>query len=291
MTPTDQARALEPALAALAADSIAIRSPCSVRTRRRSSSARFSRRRAPIDLRLVATGELLPMTKRGCRGDLRGPSAVGRDGQDGLEADRRTGRRGRVAFPTTGSASPTRAITSSRSTIRTATAACSPISICTCSAKARITARSRSSARTGSRSGRPTGVHFAVWAPNADRVSVDRRLQRLGRPRAPDAAARRRPASGRSSFPISPTARSTSSRSGRRTGAILQEDRSVRRRVRGAAAVGVGRARHLAATRGTTHAWMARAAGSTARGSIGRCRSTKCISDRGRACPRKATAS
>ena len=33
------------------------------------------------------------------------------------------------------------------------------------------------------------GVHFAVWAPNADRVSVDRRFQRVGRPRALDAAA------------------------------------------------------------------------------------------------------
>ena len=38
---------------------------------------------------------------------------------------------------------------------------------------------------------------------------------------------------------------------------LLQEDRSVRRRVRGAAADGVDRARHLAATRGGTTAWMA----------------------------------
>ena len=83
------------------------------------------------------------------------------------------GRRGRATVRrTTGCASPIPAITSSRSTIRTATAACSPTSICTCSAKARTTARSRSSARTASRSASTTGVHFAVWAPNADRVSV-----------------------------------------------------------------------------------------------------------------------
>ena len=35
------------------------------------------------------------------------------------------------------------------------------------------------------------GVHFAVWAPNAQRVSRGRRLQRLGRPPPPDAQARR----------------------------------------------------------------------------------------------------
>ena len=37
--------------------------------------------------------------------------------------------------------------------------------------------------------GSVTGVHFAVWAPNAQRVSVDRRLQPVGRPRPPDAQA------------------------------------------------------------------------------------------------------
>ena len=62
--------------------------------------------------------------------------------------------------------------------------------------------------------GSTTGIHFAVWAPNADRVSVvgdfngwDGRVHpmRLLEPTA----------SGKSSSPSSPTARSTSSRSGR----------------------------------------------------------------------------
>ena len=35
------------------------------------------------------------------------------------------------------------------------------------------------------------GVHFAVWAPNAQRVSVVGRFQSLGRPRASDAHSRR----------------------------------------------------------------------------------------------------
>jgi 1,4-alpha-glucan branching enzyme len=51
--------------------------------------------------------------------------------------------------------------------------------------------------------GTTTGVHFAVWAPNADRVSL------IG-----DYSSRR--ASGRSSFPTCQTANTTSSKSGRR---------------------------------------------------------------------------
>ena len=88
----------------------------------------------------------------------------------------------------------------------------------------------------------------------------DRRLQRLGRPRARRCGCSCRPASGKSSFPICPTARSTSSRFARATGALLKKTRSVRRRVRGAAADGVGRPRHLAATSGSDDGVDGRAA-------------------------------
>ena len=41
------------------------------------------------------------------------------------------------------------------------------------------------------RIGETAGVHFAVWAPNARARQRRRRLQRVGRPRASDAVARR----------------------------------------------------------------------------------------------------
>ena len=188
-----------------------------------------------VDLRIVGTGELRPMrpprrrhaSKDSCMpADLRGPPDLQR------------------RCPTTGFASRSAAATSPRSTIRIATAACSATSTCTCSAKARTTGPSRSSARIASASATTVGVHFAVWAPNADRVSVvgdfngwDGRVHpmRLLVPAGvwelfvPDL-----PDGEKYKFEIRT-----------RTGALLEEERSVRRRVRGAAADGVGRARHL----------------------------------------------
>ena len=100
--------------------------------------------------------------------------------------------------------------------------------------------------------GATRGVHFAVWAPNAERVSVDRRLQRVGRPRPPDAAA----AAGRHVGDVR-------ARTGRRRALQVRdphaapahaarEGRSVRVRLRGAAADRVDRPRCLAATSGRT---------------------------------------
>ena len=51
------------------------------------------------------------------------------------------------------------------------------------------------------RIGDSDGVHFAVWAPNAAPRQRRRRLQRLGRPRPPDARRSGRAACGRSSSP------------------------------------------------------------------------------------------
>ena len=92
--------------------------------------------------------------------------------------------------------------------------------------------------------GTTTGVHFAVWAPNADSRQRRRRLQRLGRPGPHDAAARalgdlgdlHARLAGRRAVQV------RDPDEGRR---VAEEDRSVRRRLRGAAAVGGDRARHL----------------------------------------------
>ena len=56
--------------------------------------------------------------------------------------------------------------------IRTAFCQPSATSICICSTKARTASSGRSSARTSARSTACSGVSFAVWAPNARRVSV-----------------------------------------------------------------------------------------------------------------------
>ena len=233
--------------------------PRSVRRARSASDERggdvvvraFQPAARAIDLRLVATGELRADDAARAGRALRGCRVPGR-----RDADR----------PTTASASRFPATTSSRSTIRIATAGCSPTSTCTCSAKARTTARSRSSARIASRSATSTGVHFAVWAPNAERVSVvgdfngwDGRVHPM-RLLVPAGV-------WELFVPDLPDGESYKFEIRTRAGAPAAEDRSVRRRVRGAAAA---RRRSSATSRGyewRDEEWMARAA---ARGALAR---------------------
>ena len=136
--------------------------------------------------------------------------------------------------------------------------------------------------------GSTTGVHFAVWAPNADRVSVIGDFNGWdGRVHAMRLLV---PAGVWEIFiPDLPDGEKYKFEIRTRSGRAAAEERSVRRRVRGAAALGVDRPRHLGLRRGATRRGWRRGA-SAARGSIGRCRSTKCTSARGRACPRTATA-
>ena len=137
--------------------------------------------------------------------------------------------------------------------------------------------------------GSTIGVHFAVWAPNADRVSVigdfngwDGRVHAMRLltpsgvweifiPDLPDGEAYK--------FEIRTA-----------TGDLLQEERSVRLRVRGAARI---RPRSFTTPRtmpgATTSGW--RRGEATAPGSTSRCRFTRCISDRGRASRKRATGS
>ena len=84
-----------------------------------------------------------------------------------------------------------------RSSSTTPTASCprSARSTCTSSARAGTSSSGRSSARACTTTTAPlgetvSGTSFAVWAPYARGVRVNGRLQRLGRPRAPDAPAR-----------------------------------------------------------------------------------------------------
>ena len=73
---------------------------------------------------------------------------------------------------TIASASSTRAASRPRSTIRIATAGSSRTTTCICSAKGTTRGSTTSSAPTVIKVGAADGTHFAVWAPNAERVSV-----------------------------------------------------------------------------------------------------------------------
>ena len=208
------------------------RSACPTKRARGRSCVSSSRRRRPSSCVLRSTGE--------------------RRADDAARAGRRSSsspcpiiRPRARRSSTTACALAFRRARRSSSTIRTATAACSPTSICTCSAKARTTARSRSSARIAIT--RRRDHRRALRRLGAERRS---RQRRSATSTAGTAACTRcgcscRTASGRSSSPICRTARGTSSRSARATGALLEKSDPFGVRVRGAAALGVGRPRHL----------------------------------------------
>ena len=90
-------------------------------------------------------------------------------------------------------------------------------------ARERTTARGRSSEATATTIGGLTGVHFAVWAPNAQRVSVIGDFNRLGRPRPPDAEAGAGRRLGNLHSRICATAPATSSRYARSGGHLLHK--------------------------------------------------------------------
>ena len=140
------------------------------------------------------------------------------------------------------------------------------------------------------RSGSTTGVHFAVWAPNADRVSVigdfngwDGRVHpmRLAGAQRGLGDLHSRPA-GRREVQVRDPDRATA-RCCRR--AIRSASRSRCRRRRASVV------RDISRYAWRDGEWMATARASAAAGSTGRCRSTRCISGRGRACRRRAIGS
>ena len=170
MTPTDQARALEPALAALVGgfnrDPFAVLGPHGDLVRVFQPSARA------IDLRLVTTGERLPMTRRDGAGifEVRLPTGrEGRGGREGREGQDLPGSRGfpdyrlRITYPGD-----------------------HIVEIDDPYRYGRVLTdfdlhllgegtHHRAFEKLGAHRlmvGTTAGVHFAVWAPNADRVSV-----------------------------------------------------------------------------------------------------------------------
>ena len=137
--------------------------------------------------------------------------------------------------------------------------------------------------------GSTTGVHFAVWAPNADRVSVIGDFNGVGRPRPSDAApgAERRLGDIHPGSARRPEIQVRDSDAGRRDS---QEERSVspsrsrcRRRPRASCATSAG-------TNGATRV-DDRPAGLGIVAGSARWPSTKCTSGRGRACRTKGSGS
>ena len=161
----------------------------------------------------------------------------------------------------------------------------SATSTCTSSTRARIASSGRSSARTSGRSTAFAGVSFAVWAPNARRVSVvgefcgwDGRvfpMRLLG-------------ISGVWELFIPDIARGALYKFEllTREGAIRAEDRSVRRKDGTAAGQRVDRPVEDA-YQWSDDAWIEQRA-ATPIPSTRRCRSTKSTSARGPACPKTA---
>ena len=219
------------------AGGIAIRSPCSDRTPPTTDATIVVRAFHPaaraVDLRLIATGALLPMTRREPGRPLRGDDRAG----DPAHARRRS---------TTGCASrfPGDHIVEIDDPYR----------------YGRVLTdfdlhllgegtHHRAFEKLGAHRitvGTTTGVHFAVWAPNADRVSVDRRLQRVGRPRARRCALLMPNGIWEIFIPDLPDGEKYKFEIRTRTGALLKKTDPFGCRVRGAAADGVDRARHLA---------------------------------------------
>ena len=272
MTPVDQARALEPALAALVGgvnrDPFAVLGPHGRGLVSRLSTGGASDRAAPrLDRRAAADDEA------GSGGDVRGPAIRARTSRARLPAahhlSRRSRRRDRRSVPVRPRADRLRSAPARRR-----------------DASPRVR-----EARRAPHHGRDDGRR-SLRGVGAERRSRQRRrrLQRLGRPRARRCGCWRPAASGRSSFPICADGEKYKFEiraQGRRDS---QEDRSVRR-----ARSRCRRSRPRSST--TSRATLARRrrgwrrARRAARGSIGRCRSTRCTSARGRGCPRKATGS
>ena len=128
-----------------------------------------------------------------------------------------------------------------------------------------------------------SGVHFAVWAPNARGVNVVGDFNSVGRPRAPDARARAVGLLGNLRARAR-AGRHLQVRGARRRRPARAEGRSVRPLFRDAAAHRVDRLEQRRTTRGRTRSgWTARAARTA--GCASRCRSTRCISAAGSARP------
>ena len=133
------------------------------------------------------------------------------------------------------------------------------------------------------RIGAADGVHFAVWAPNADPRQRRRRLQPLGRSRPPDALARRERRLGDLPPRRARSAIGTSSRSRRATATFCS------RPIPTVCAFEVPPLSASIVARldydWQDDEWMRDARPGITRGSIGRWPSTRCIWDRGCAIP------